>query len=192
MNSISQTIHPDQRFLQGLVNNDAAVIREIYQRFSGKIKAYILQNNGNEEDAADILQETLIDLFRQAKSGGLLLTCPFEAFILLIAKRKWINESKKRGIRRVTNLPDEASVIGEDERLLAEQMEEKERNRKLYLSMFARLGEKCREIISRSLSGKPQEEIAASLGLSYGYLRKKKSECMATLIQYIRSNQSNS
>lgn len=50
------------------------------------------------------------------------------------------------------------------------------------------MGERCQEIIRLSLTDKPQEEIAAKLGVTYGYLRKKKSECMASLISAIKDN----
>lgn len=189
MTGATKIIHTDQRFVTALLHNNAATVKEIYERFSPKVKHYILQNNGTEDDAADIFQEALIDIYRQAKEKSLQLTCPFEAFILLICKRKWLNELKKRKLKMVTNDSEELSNAGEDVFALAEQMQIQEGKAKLFISMFEKLGEKCREIIRWCLSGKPQEEIAAAMGVSYGYLRKKKSECMATLIQSIKSQQ---
>jgi len=55
--------------------------------------------------------------------------------------------------------------------------------------MFQKLGERCREIIKKCLGNKPQEEVATELGVSYAYLRKKKSECTAELIRLIQSKQ---
>lgn len=89
----------------------------------------------------------------------------------------------------VTKEPEELSIAGEDVFVLADQLQLQEEKRKIFVAMFEKLGEKCREIIRWCLSGKPQEEIADALGLSYGYLRKKKSECMATLVESIRSQQ---
>jgi RNA polymerase sigma factor (sigma-70 family) len=189
MNITTKTIHVDQRYLQGLVENSTSVIKEIYERFAGKVKSYILKNNGDEEDAADILQEALINIYRQAKSGSLLLSCPFEAFLLLVCKRKWLNELKKRGSKRVTNDMEPLSNTGVDELELAEEVLQQEAKTSLFVAMFEKLGDKCKEIIRRSLNGKPQEENAVAMGLTHGFFRKKKSECMATLIKYIRENQ---
>jgi RNA polymerase sigma factor (sigma-70 family) len=189
MNATTKTIHVDQRYLQGLVENSNGVIREIYERFAGKVKTYILKNNGDEEDAADILQEALINIYRQAKSGALLLSCPFEAFLLLVCKRKWLNELKKRGSKRVTNDMERVSDTGVDELALAEQVMEQDQKTSLFLTMFEKLGDSCKKIIRISLNGKPQDENAAALGLTYGFFRKKKSECMATLMNYIQANQ---
>jgi RNA polymerase sigma factor (sigma-70 family) len=189
MSSMAGTIHADQLYLQGLADNSQSIIGEIYERFAGKVKYYIVNNSGTEEDAADIFQEALIDIYQQAKYKGLQLTCPFEAFLLLVCKRKWLNKLKKKGLYRVTTDPEQLSGAGEDVFALAEQMQQQDERARLFMTMFEKLGAKCREVIRCCLSGKPQEEIAAALGVSYGYLRKKKSACMAELIQSIRSQQ---
>ena len=182
-------IHTDQRFLTGLLENDTAVVKDIYSCFAAKVKHYVLQNNGSEDDAADIFQEALIDIYQQARYKALQLTCPFEPFLLLICKRKWLNELKKRGRQRVTNEPEELSNIGEDVFALAEQLQAQDDKAKLFMAMFEKLGERCREIIRKCLGSKPQDEVATELGVSYAYLRKKKSECTAELIKLIQSKQ---
>jgi len=84
----AKLIHTDQRFITGLLQNDTVMVREIYTRFAGKVKNYIVQNSGSEDDAADVFQESLIDIYQQAQYKGLQLTCPFEPFLLLVSKRK--------------------------------------------------------------------------------------------------------
>jgi RNA polymerase sigma factor (sigma-70 family) len=189
MNTNTSSIHADQRFVEGLVQNSGPVVKEIYDRFAGKVRNYILQNSGSEDDAADIFQEALIDIYQQARNKGLQLTCPFEAFLLLVCKRKWLNKLKKSSTIRVTTDPEVLSNVGEDVFILAEQLQLQNEKATLFMAMFEKLGEKCREVIRWCLSGKPQEEVAAALGVTYGYLRKKKSECMADLIKSIQSHQ---
>ena len=72
-------------------------MRQIYTKYAAKVKHYIMANSGDADDAADIFQEALIDIYNQAKNKQLELTCPFEPFLLLICKRKWLNILKKRG-----------------------------------------------------------------------------------------------
>jgi RNA polymerase sigma factor (sigma-70 family) len=179
-------IHPDQRYIEGLLQDDKQVVEEIYRRFVPAIRAHILKNRGGVEDAADIFQESLIDIYNQAKYKGLQLTCPFEPFFLLVCKRKWLNEIKKRGHRPVTKSADDLSDWGEDVFAAAERLAQEEGRARVFLEQFERLGEKCREILRRSLSGDRQEKIAEAMGVTYGYLRKRKSECMATLLFYIQ------
>lgn len=185
----TKLIHTDQRYITGLLQNDTALVREIYGRFAGKVKGYILQNSGSEDDAADIFQESLIDIYQQALHKGLQLTCPFESFLLLVCKRKWLNELKKRGWQGVTKDPDDVYDLGEDTFALAEQLQVQEEKASLFMAMFQKLGERCREIINKCLGNKPQEAVAEELGVSYAYLRKKKSECMAELIKLIKTKQ---
>lgn len=180
-------IHKDQFYLEGLVQNNNAVIKEIYSKFSGKVIRYIINNSGTEDDAGDIFQESLIDIYNQAKYKSFELTCPFEPFLILVCKRKWLNELKKRTVLQVTNNEDDLLSISEDVFLLADELAEKQEQSQLYLRMFEKLSERCKEIITLALSDEHQEKIASQLGVTYGYLRKKKSECISSLIQMIKS-----
>jgi len=181
------TIHADQRYLQGLLSNDTQIVDEIYRLFAPGISRHIQQNRGSEEDAADIFQESLIDIYNQAKYKNLALTCPFGPFLLLVCKRKWLNEIKKRGHSPVTKSADDLSEWGEDVFAAAEKLAGEEERARVFLQQFERLGDKCRELLRMTLTGDRQEKIAEALGVTYGYLRKKKSECMATLLSYIQA-----
>ncbi|RKD14463.1 RNA polymerase subunit sigma-70 [Pelobium manganitolerans] len=185
-------IHSDQFYIDGLLANDSRIIKQIYDKFSAKVKRYICNNSGDEDDAGDIFQECLIDLYNQAKYKSLKLTCPFEPFFLLLCKRKWLNQLKKKSVIPVTKNDDGLLNIGEDVFSQADELEEEERQSALYLKMFDKLSERCREIIKLALSDEHQEKIAAQLGVSYGYLRKKKSECLASLIQMIKMEENKS
>lgn len=187
---MAKNIHSDQRFIIGLINNDAALINEIYKRSAAKVRSWITFNNGSEDDAADIFQEALMDIYKQAKYKSLELTCPFEPYILLICKRKWLNEIKKRSILPVTNNEEDLLHIGEDTFANADYLENQEAQSKLFYNAFQQLGERCREIITWSMKGEAQEKVAETLGVTYGYLRKKKSECMASLLKLVQSSKS--
>lgn len=184
---ITTVIHTDQRYIQALLENDTLAVREIYSKYAGKVRAYILANSGSEDDAADIFQESLIDIYNQAKNKGLQLTCPFEPFLIIVCKRKWLNELKKRGRQPVTKEVDDVS-IGEDVFAMAEQLKQNNEKMQLFLQCFEKMGATCKEIIKRCMGGEDQEKIAEQLKVTYGYLRKKKSECMASLTQMIRQN----
>ncbi|MDF2187829.1 sigma-70 family RNA polymerase sigma factor [Paraflavitalea sp. CAU 1676] len=182
---ISTLLHSDQRYIQALLDNDIPVVREIYNKYASKVKQYILANSGSEDDAADIFQESLVDIYNQAKHKDLQLTCPFEPFLIIVCKRKWLNELKKRGRQPVTKEVDDVS-IGEDAFAMAEQLKLNNEKMQVFLQCFEKLGESCREIIRKCMSGEDQERIAEQLKVTYGYLRKKKSECMASLTQLVQ------
>ena len=161
-------------------------MRDIYTKYAAKVKHYIMANSGDADDAADLFQEALIDIYNQANNKQLELTCPFEPFLLLICKRKWLNILKKRGRQPVTKDAEDVS-IGEDVFALAEQMRQSDQRLQLFLQCFEKLGDGCKEIIRKCLGGEELSAIAEQLKVTYGYLRKKKSECMAALTKMIHS-----
>ncbi|WP_298365271.1 sigma-70 family RNA polymerase sigma factor [uncultured Lutibacter sp.] len=184
---MSQKPHADNIYIEALLKNDSRVLSKLYERFSHKIVAYVRNNNGNADDAQDIIQETLVTIYHQAKEKNFILTCPFDAYFYLLCKRRWLNELKKRGNNRVTILEDEASI--KDEHL--EQVEETEifeQQSQLFESKFKELGQKCQELLKATFKIKKMEEVAELLGVTYGYARKKKSQCMGKLTQLVKDS----
>ena len=84
--------HADQKYIDALLNNDAVVIEELYQKYSPKIKWMVLKNNGSETDAADVFQEVLLWIYKKAKDKNFILTCPLDAFLYISCKNKWMSE----------------------------------------------------------------------------------------------------
>lgn len=177
-------IHPDQRFIDGLLHNDTNTIKEIYKRFSGKVKSYILKNSGSNDDAADIFQEILTDIYQQAKYKNLRIACPFEPFLLLLCKKRWLTTLKKRsGTNSNVGL---LMNVSEDVRSKTKQSERVKKESKIYLSSLKEMPERCREIITSLISIESQEKLAEKLRISYPYFRKKKAECLAAFIKIIK------
>lgn len=188
---MAKTTHPDQHLIDGLVSHEATAINEIYKRCASKVKSYIVFNNGSVDDAEDIFQEVLVDIYNQAKYKHLQLTCPFEPFMLMVCKRKWLNALKKKSLLQVTNNEDDLLSVGEDTFLMAEQLEAQNEKARIFLDAFKKLGDRCQEIIKGSLQNDGQEILAQTLGVTYGYLRKKKSECMASLYKMVQAKLGN-
>ena len=181
----NSTIHPDQMFIDGLANNDSAVIQAIYKKYVPKVVLFIKNNSGDEDQAQDVVQEVLMLLFNQAKANTLLLTCPFDAYFFLLCKRKWLNELKKTSNKGVTIKEDFASIY-ESALELVEEAEQFDEKQQLFDMMFQKLGDKCQEVLKLSFTIKSMEEVAEKLNVTYGYVRKKKSLCIGQLTQWIQ------
>ncbi|MFV8332106.1 RNA polymerase sigma factor [Flavobacterium sp. GSP14] len=178
-------LHPDQMYIEGLANNNSAVIQSIYKKFVPKVVAYIRNNSGDEDQAQDVVQEVLILLFNQAKAKKLQLTCPFDAYFFLLCKRKWLNELKKSANKGVTIQEDFTSTTESTQVMLAET-ELFDEKQELFDLMFQKLGDKCKEVLQLSFSLQSMEEVAKKLNVTYGYVRKKKSLCTGQLTQWIQ------
>jgi len=174
-------MHPEQKYIQYLLANDSRGIGEIYKRYADKVVRMVQYNSGSDDDGFDIFQESLMDIYHMAKDRDFQLTTAFEGFLLLVAKRKWLNALKKKSTREVTNADESVFNIEDDSEREHQQHLDLVERENTVMELLETLGERCREIIKRCMASKNQEKIAESMGLSYAYLRKKKSECMAKL-----------
>ena len=184
---MNQKPHKDHIYIEALLKNDSRVLSKIYEKYSYKIVAMVKKNSGNADDAQDIIQETLVTIYHQATEKGFILTCPFDAYFYLLCKRKWLNELKKRGNKKVTILEDITS-ISEEQKQQVEETELFEQQHQLFESKFKELGKKCQELLKATFKIKSMEKVAEFLGVSYGYARKKKSQCMGQLTKLVKNS----
>lgn len=182
------TLHPDQKYIDALVEHDQRVIATIYERFAPGIKAFLVSRGCSSEDAGDLFQEALIDIYKTAIDRQFVLTCPFEAFLLLVCKRKFLNKTKKSSLNVVTNEEDDVFThIAGDANAPAEQLANQVAREQLIMSLLNQMGN-CKDVILKSLLSKPQEQIAEELGMTYAYYRKRKSNCMGQLAEMVKNH----
>ncbi|MDY8136790.1 sigma-70 family RNA polymerase sigma factor [Aquimarina sp. 2201CG5-10] len=178
--------HSDQKYIEALLKNDSVVLAEMYEKFAPKVIGYIKKNSGDDSRAQDIIQETLLVIYKQAKEKDLVLTCPFDAYFFLLCKRRWLNELKKSSGKEVTINEEVASIDDESVRF-AEETEVFSAKHELFTEMFDQLGKACKELLKATFTIKSLEEVAEKLGQSYGYVRKKKSLCIGQLTQLVQN-----
>lgn len=180
-------VHADQKYIEALMQNDSLVIAEIYEKFAPKVVSYIKKNSGDESKAQDVIQETLITIYKQAKEKNLVLTCPFDAYFFLLCKRKWLNELKK-SVKKEVTIHEEYTFIDEESMQFADETEVFEARNELFDTMFEQLGKACKELLKITFVTNSMEEVAEKLGQSYGYVRKKKSLCIGKLAELVQSS----
>jgi len=181
--------HSDKKYIDALLTNDEPLLKELYQKCFGKIKNFVTNNHGTNDDAWDLLQEAMLSIFYKLKQQPFILTCPFDAFIYIVCRNLWIKELKKKHENRVTLAMEEGySVRGEDDIALAEVCRQQQERRKLFLEKLNQLGEGCRQLLQQNWQGLHLNEVATRLNISYAYARKKKTECMAKLVMLMKQS----
>lgn len=180
-------MHADQKYIQALVENDGELLEELFAKYAPRIRKMILANGGSEDDAADIFQETLLAIYNRAIKG-FILTCPFDAFIYLACKNRWLNEIVKRKNSKVTFTDVLGSLISEDVFKNEEQLRRGEARKYLFEKKLQELGDPCKKILQLAWSGKPLVEVAMMMQTTYGYIRKRKSECMGKLTVLVQES----
>ncbi|WP_055443849.1 RNA polymerase sigma factor [Lacinutrix himadriensis] len=180
-------IHEDQKYIEGLLQNNSFIIQAIYDTFVPKVVNYIKQNSGDADQAQDVIQETLITIYNQASQKKLQLTCPFDAYFFLLCKRKWLNELKKKTNKEVT-INEEVLSKDDDSQELAFETSLFGEKQELFNTMFQKLGNACKDLLKATFKIKSMEEVAKSLGVTYAYARKKKSLCIGKLTKMVQES----
>ena len=180
-------VHEDQKYIDGLVNNNSFIIQAIYDKFVPKVINYVKQNSGDEEYAQDVVQDTIVIIYNQATQKNLQLTCPFDAYFFLLCKRKWLNTLKKLNNKEVT-INEEVLSKDDDAAQFVFETSIFETKLNLFNQMFDQLGKACKDLLNATFKIKSMEEVAASLNVSYAYARKKKSLYIGQLTKMVQES----
>lgn len=183
----NKKVHEDQKYIDGLVNNNSFIIQTIYDKYVPKVINYVKQNSGDEEYAQDVVQDTIITIYNQAIQKNLQLTCPFDAYFFLLCKRKWLNTLKKINNKEVT-INEEVLSKDDDAAQFVFETSIFENKQNLFNQMFDQLGKACKDLLNATFKIKSMEEVAASLNVSYAYARKKKSLCIGQLTKMVQES----
>ena len=183
----NKKVHEDQKYIDGLVNNNSFIIQTIYDKFVPKVINYVKKNSGDEEYAQDVVQDTIITIYNQATQKNLQLTCPFDAYFFLLCKRKWLNTLKKINNKEVT-INEEVLSKDDDAAQFVFETSIFENKQNLFNQMFDQLGKACKDLLNATFKIKSMEEVAASLNVSYAYARKKKSLCIGQLTKMVQES----
>lgn len=174
------SIHKDQRFVDGLAQNDNRIIAEIYSSYSKQIIQFVQKNSGSESDAKDVFQEALITIYTKAKKGDLVLTCPFGAFLYSVCRNKWWNRLKKNKSTaevRIEEIEQYSDNEGDALQLTIEAEEASAKQSRLK-NTFAQLSELCQKLLTQVSEGLSPNDIASKLGMDHvNTFYRRKNAC---------------
>lgn len=171
--------------LQALLTNNEVVIDRLYVSNYPKVEYFILNNNGNKQDAKDIFQEAFIVLWRKVRGGNFVPQneTGVEGFLYRVAKNKWLDYLRSAKYKK-----SESFDHLTDNRLMKENTEiEKDENHyeeKLSSAMaaFKHLGKDCQVLLKKFyFEKKNMQEIAKELVIGSASVRNKKYRCMQSL-----------
>lgn len=186
MESTVNTKVNNQKYLDGISQNNASVVKEIYKKFFPSILNWVNKNRGAQVDAEDIFQEALISIFRRLKKGDLTIEYGFNTYLFAICKRIWFKRLKKPDFN-VTS-PDELALSSTEDELITKAMERTEKYQ-LFRTKLLQLGADCQKVLQLHFAKKSFKEIAAILKYtSEEYARRKKYLCKKELTKLIKAD----
>lgn len=174
--------------LNGILRNDTIILQFIYKNFYSNVNLFIKKNNGDEDDANDVFQESIIIIYRKLKANDLVLDCTFDTYLYSICRFLWIKQLEKRKIEK-ENIKDNHEFNDEiyDDNL--EKTADLNERYRLYQRHFANLGKDCQKILQLHFDKVPFINIAQMMGFkSEKYAKKRKSQCQEYLIDSIKQD----
>lgn len=174
----------NEYFINGLLQKESKVLREIYQEYFPAILKHVKSNNGRIEDAEDIFQDSLVILYRQAKKGGIEFTGKFSTYLFAIARNQWYKRLRDVYKRETTM----ENPLDFQDLSWKETIVETERQQ-LVKAKFKELGEACQKVMQLYLEKKSMKDIAIEMGYKDAkYARKKKCLCQQNLIRLVQED----
>lgn len=163
-------------------------INQLYEQHYGMLEQMILQNSGSHDDAADMIQESMLVLVQMIIKDKFRGESSIKSILYSIAKNKWITEIRKKSSSQIRNekfhtdaeqsTPDITEAIAKQEDL------------NYIIKLFDQLGETCRKILLLFyFEDYSMAEICKRLEFSSEQvLRNKKYKCLKSLNESVKAS----
>ncbi len=171
-------------YLTGIAQNDFATLQQIYKASLPEVIQHIKRNSGTTEDAKDVFQEAILVIFNKVKKEELVLTTSFHVYLFGVCKRIWLKKISRNKYKTVS-LPEEKDLAYEedfDEKFLKTQ------KWRLFNEKFKLLAEECRTVLELLFNGQSGKAIAAAMGYTEEYAKRKKYKCKRSLMELIKQD----
>lgn len=127
------------------------------------VKGYVVNNNGTETDAEDIVQEAFLRLLEKFEDKEFELKKNPERLLYTIAKNIWIDKLREKETKRHEYKSEKDLNIIDNTLYEREIDEKKELKRQLVRSKIKMLDDNCRKIMECKLEGMSFDEIIEKL-----------------------------
>jgi RNA polymerase sigma factor (sigma-70 family) len=160
----------------------------LYTDYYSLLKNFIENNGGNEQDAEDIFQETLVSFIELVKADKYRQEASIKTMLYTINRNIWYTEVTKRGNAKTRNRLYVADNVIEDKNIDA-YISEREARKEL-LNIVEQLGKSCSQILRmyyyENLSMK--EILEHTDFETEQVVRNKKYKCMKQLEEMLQNN----
>ncbi len=141
---LSSSVPTDREVVLGILNNSEEALNRLYVGYFPMVLQFIVNNNGDEDDAKDVYQEAIIVLYNKIKSGDFELTSKLKTYIYSVSRRIWLKKLSQQS-KKTNNVSEFEDVIAVEEDV--EVHEEKDLQFDKMEAALAHLGEPCKTII---------------------------------------------
>jgi RNA polymerase sigma factor (sigma-70 family) len=104
----------DRQIIQRIKENDRTVLGEIYIKYEKPVHSYIKKHGGDNFDAEDMLQESIIVLWQNVNNGKFDLSSKLGTYLVAVAKNKWRAQLRKSNKISGSELPESSTNPNEN------------------------------------------------------------------------------
>ena len=117
----------DHSVLERMKQGDEQMLVHLYKQHHTMVKNFVLKNSGDENVVDDILQDTVIAVWKNVHKPDFMLQSKLSTYILAIAKNLWFKD---------LNTPSEEMNLNMDQSLIVQMVEEMDETCRKLLSYF--------------------------------------------------------
>ena len=173
--------YSDTDIIDGIRRQDNKILTYLYDVYYDMLRDHLKKNNGSDDDVYDVLQESVVILYKQVTEGDFKLTSDLKGYFFGIARNIWNTQLRYKS--RVTTLESDLSDEGDLAEANNAVLE------RIVSRSFGLLQEDCQMVLNLFIDGYGYEEIARKMGMkSETYARRKKYLCKEALMQIIKTD----
>jgi len=176
-----QTKHSEIELIEAIKQEDNQALKLVYNANYHVIAHFIVNNNGTEQDAKDIYQESFVVFYEKIRDVGFELNCKIKTFIYSIARRLWLKRlgEKNKVVGKIDDFVEFIDLDGQSE----EEIDETEQQFRLMEESLQQLGEPCKSILKDYYINKlNMQKIAKKMGYTNADNAKtQKYKCLMRL-----------
>jgi len=176
--------HNRQVFADSLKSGKEMILKSLYLRYRGTVEHYVLRNSGSTDDANDVYQEAFIAVWRNVQLDRFVPAneSEFGAYLIRVAKNKWIDELRRNKSKASVSLNDEYDVSAR----LSTTADEADMYIDTVKNQYRYLGKRCRELLGRFYFRKESlRKIAEVFGWTETSAKNNKYRCLKQLREMV-------
>lgn len=171
----------DKEVLERIAKGDERALDYLYQKHYKMMTNMVLKNNGTEDEAKDVYQETLLAFWQKAASGKLVLTSKISTFLYSICLNQWRKELDRKSRHTKEEVDSEEY-----------QTHDQNERYQIVMKCIGDLGDTCKRILTYYyFDGLNMTDIAEKLNFANTDTAKtKKYKCKKKLDSLIKQRYS--
>ena len=179
-------MNDDAHILNLMKNGDEEALVIVYKQNRAMVTSLVKRNGGSDDDADDVLQESVIILWEKVRSGRFEQSSKLSTFIFAVAKNVWSRKRFKKQREQPTEF--ESDSFDSFEQSSLETMIESERSASIAKAL-EQLGDPCKTLLVLYYwEEQSQEDIAVQMGFANAKTVKSKKYTCKKMLEKILSD----